>query len=179
MLPDCYGSTQSAKKQKAEGEKKDKHRCWEKSSKLFLLISADKLVEPIRTERGSRGQPATFPACSCTPGCVWAAALSMNSPLLAPGHHPEQGHSLCSHMPLGKAKDAFLGSSCTQNNFKWLKEMNYRIWKRTWRIKQQLLRITMLKKQPAKTDFIVKPQTVHICLLQHKAKFWVKAVIYV
>lgn len=119
------------KKKKAEGEKKGKHRCWEKSSKLLLLISAEKLVEPIRTERGSQGGPATLPACSCSPSCVWATALSMNSPLLAPGHHPQQGHSLCSHVLLGKAMDVFPGSLSTQNNCKWLKEMNYRIWRRT------------------------------------------------
>lgn len=76
--------------------------------------------------------------------------------------------SLCSHVLLGKGMDTFLDSFCTQNNFKWLKEMNCRIWRRTQRIKQQLLRITMLKKQPAKTGFIVKPKTMHIWLLQIK-----------
>lgn len=59
-----------SKNKKAEKKKKDKHRCKEKSSKLFLPISAEKLVELIMVRGGLQGGPTTLKACSCAPGCV-------------------------------------------------------------------------------------------------------------
>lgn len=76
--------------------------------------------------------------------CVSHSSVNEQSPFGSRDHR-EQGHSLCSHVLLGKAKDVFLDSLRTQNNFKWHGK-KYRIWRRTQRIKQQLLRITMLKK---------------------------------
>lgn len=123
VLLDCYGSAQSAKT-KSKRRKKGQAQM---PREIFKAVLAD-----FCGETGWAHYSTVWLARrTCHPQslqlrsrlCVSRSSVNEQSPF-GSGDHPEQGHSLCSHVLLGKAKDGFPDSLCTQNNFKWHEKNN-------------------------------------------------------
>lgn len=175
MLLDCYGNTQSAKKKKQKEKKRastDAERnlqsccCWFlQRNWLSPLGQSVAHREDLPPSPPAAALPAVFEPQPCqwtVPS--WLQGITLNKDILYALTCCLEKQWMCFQAPWAPKITA-------SGLKKWITGFGEE--------HEQLLRITMLRKQPAKTDFIIKPKTMHICLLQHKAKFWVKTVIYV